>query len=243
MGAESAFFALVYLPLRSTMQGQASHPENLCKEDRQALIRRCADRIPKPELYISKWFLESPLSEIKRENVKEFYAWSLLDKEYEDADEAEIAELDLYTDQLEEKLGRRLEDGWGNAQSLRLTLQSVPIQHRPLIWYAVSIYNNARHHTDGVTNPYADLISSRVLFYQPPLVQLFPFPPDFSEIISLDVSVSVPFTLQPKQKSLSDSRLLASQSHVEKQSAYSLHPWDWNWSLRLCSILDRPQCE
>ena len=149
--AEAAFFVLVYLPLKSVFQRPAAHPDPLSKEDRGALIKRCFDDTASFESYLSKWFLGSPLSEIKRENVKEFYAWSLMDQTYRDSTGPEFAELDSYVDQLEGRLGQSFDGGWGKAQCLKLTLDTVPMQHRPLIWYAVSIAGLERgwsHRTD-----------------------------------------------------------------------------------------------
>ena len=151
MFAEATFFLLVYLPLMFVLQRPAEHPQPLSKADRGALIKRCFNDTASFESYLSKWFLGSPLSEIKRENVKEFYAWSLMDKNYENATEAEASELDSYVDQLEGKLGRKFDSGWGNALCLKLTLDNVPMQHRPLIWYAVSISGLGKrwpHRTD-----------------------------------------------------------------------------------------------
>ena len=138
MLGEAIFFLLVYVPLSLQVQKAATHPKPLSKEERMVLIRKCLDHVPDIEVYLSGWFLGSPLADIKRENVREFFAWSFMDEKLEDTNEAEAAELDVFIEQLESRLGRELEDGRGKASSLKVTLDKVPMQHRPLIWYAVS---------------------------------------------------------------------------------------------------------
>ncbi len=82
-----------------------------------------------------KWFKDAPLSEIKRENVKEFYRWAFLDTGDYDATDDE--ELDEYVRKYEETHGLKIEPGYGNAKCLRLTLDPVDMVHRSLAWYLV----------------------------------------------------------------------------------------------------------
>lgn len=136
--SEFGFLLIAYLPLKLLLQQDAIHPEPPSRFERRLLFQRCLESVPDRETYIFGWFLGSPLSQIKRENLKEFYAWSLMNKKYEDIDNEEATELENYADQLEEKFGRKLESGSGQASSLRGTLESVYMQHRPLVWYLVS---------------------------------------------------------------------------------------------------------
>src|SRR5947207_10114862 len=88
--AEIAFYFFVYLPRRWILQRPATHPHPLPPPERKELFDRCIDRIPDPDRYLAKWFKDAPLSEIKRENVKEFYRWGLLNTGLSDPrDEAE----------------------------------------------------------------------------------------------------------------------------------------------------------
>lgn len=135
--AESLFFVGVYLPLRCYLQQPVEHPPPPTKEERQRLYDRVVENLPDPASYLSQWFLNAPLGDIKRENVKEFYAWSFLNKPYSRASSGEEEELDAYVDRLEEKLECRLEPGRGPAKALRTTFDPVPMQHRPLVWYLV----------------------------------------------------------------------------------------------------------
>ena len=85
--------------------------------------------------YLSKWFQGASLNEIRRENVKDFFCWSLLNKgEYGLLDDDELEE---YANGVEKILGRKLEPGRGDATPLRLTLDGVRMLHRPLLWYMV----------------------------------------------------------------------------------------------------------
>ncbi|KAL9603454.1 MAG: hypothetical protein Q9219_001141 [cf. Caloplaca sp. 3 TL-2023] len=98
------------------------------------------ESVSDPEEYLSKWFKGAPLSEIRRENVKQFFCWSLLNKDkYGLLDDQELEE---YADQVEAMLGRKLQPGMGSAKGLRLTLDKVQILYRPLIWYLVSFLAN-----------------------------------------------------------------------------------------------------
>lgn len=95
------------------------------------------DSVSDPEHYLSMWFKGAPSSDIRRENVKEFFCWSFLNKgNYGLLDDSELED---YADQLERILGRELPPGRGSATSLRLTLDRVQMLPRPLVWYLVSL--------------------------------------------------------------------------------------------------------
>ena len=140
MLVEAAFFLMIYVVFRTSSQRPSRHALLLEKQARSSLFNKCLENTHDRETYFSEWFLNSPASDVRRENVKEFYAWSILDKKYEDSGVAENEELDAYVDQLEKKRNEKFVDGWGKAQSLRLTLDGVPMQHRPLIWYTVGTF-------------------------------------------------------------------------------------------------------
>lgn len=68
--AETAFFALIYVPRTIVLQRAATHPDLLPREQRRDLFNLCLDNIEDPEKYLSGWMRGAPASEIKRENVK-----------------------------------------------------------------------------------------------------------------------------------------------------------------------------
>lgn len=138
MLGEAAFFLGVYLPWKAHLQHPAVHPPPPSRPERAELFQRVTENLSGPELYLSKWFMNAKIEDIKRDNLKEFFAWSLMNARYETIDEDEDAELEEYIDQLERSFGRRFENGRGSAKSLRGTLDAVPMQHRPLLWYGVS---------------------------------------------------------------------------------------------------------
>jgi hypothetical protein len=139
---EAAFHLLVYLPRRVYLQRAANHPMPICREHRRVLFQRCHESISDPERYLSKWFMDAPASEIKWENVKEFFRWAFLNTGLPNTKDDE--ELDGYVGEMEKLLGRRIEPGKGNARCLRLTLEKVDMLHRSLIWYLVSHCNRER---------------------------------------------------------------------------------------------------
>ena len=148
---EAAFWLLVYIPRKRALQHAAQHPPLLAKEERKALFWKLWDKIPHPEYYVSRWFLGARAGEVRRENVKEFFEWALLNRGTESEDELvrrakedpetkieEEAELKEYVDGMETMLGRPLLPGRGPAKSLRLTIDEVNMRHRPVVWYIVS---------------------------------------------------------------------------------------------------------
>lgn len=136
--AETAFYTLVYLPRKYRLQHAATHPTLLSRADRRQLFNACHDTIPDPEQYLSKWFKKAPRSEIKRDNVKEFFCWGFLNKGVYGAEDNE--ELEEYVDKMEILLGRGLDSGRGKADCLRLTLDKVDMLHRSLTWYLVRLF-------------------------------------------------------------------------------------------------------
>ncbi|KAL8780631.1 MAG: hypothetical protein Q9194_000822 [Teloschistes cf. exilis] len=87
------------------------------------------------------WFKGAPLHEIGRENVKQFFCWSFLNKsKYGLLDDLE---LENYADQLESRLGRKLPPGKGRAIPLNLTLDPVHMLPRPLVWYLIVFFVDA----------------------------------------------------------------------------------------------------
>ncbi|KAF2848635.1 hypothetical protein T440DRAFT_400910 [Plenodomus tracheiphilus IPT5] len=147
---ETLFWLLVYLPRKRTLQASAQHPPVPDAAERKALFWKCWDKIPHPEYYISRWYLGARPGEVRRENVREFFAWGLMNRGSETEQEritrvqahpeeskAQEEELDEYADGIQTLLGRRLEPGWGSAKSLRLTIDDVKMSHRPVVWYLI----------------------------------------------------------------------------------------------------------
>lgn len=138
MFSEASFYLVVYLPFRAYLQRPAVHPPPVGRPERQNLLDRIKDNVADPELYLSEWFMNAKIEDIKRENLKEFFAWSFMNESPQSISDDEDAELDDYVDQLERRFGWRFESGKGSAKSLRGTFDPVPMQHRPLLWYGVS---------------------------------------------------------------------------------------------------------
>ena len=130
---ETAFFLLIYLPRRYSLQHGAVHPSTPSRDARQELFHLCHEAVADPQQYLSKWFRHAPVSEIKRDNVKEFFAWAFLNREQHSVEDEE--ELEEYVERMEALLGRTFEPGRGKARSLRLTVDSVDMLHRSLTWY------------------------------------------------------------------------------------------------------------
>ena len=68
----------------------------------------------------------------------ELFCWAFLNKK--DHGPEDHDELKEYVDEIELRLGRKLELGRGNAVSLRVTVDHFQSLHRSLLWYFVSQY-------------------------------------------------------------------------------------------------------
>ena len=137
---ETAFYLLVYYPRKIYLQRAASHPKPICRDRRRLLFQRCQESIPDPERYLMKWFMDAPASEIKWENVKDFFRWAFLNTGVPNTEDDE--ELEEFVSEMEKLLGRKIDPGRGNAECFRLTLGKVDMLHRSLIWYMVSLQKN-----------------------------------------------------------------------------------------------------
>ncbi|KAI6246702.1 hypothetical protein HI914_04671 [Erysiphe necator] len=130
--AESLFL-VAYFPYRSYLQRDATDIPTTDPQKRKELFDRCRNNIPDPELYIRTWFLGAELAEIKRDNLKDFILWAFFNREGPPGEDDD--ELNAYIEQMESKLGRKFEEGRGNAVSIRLTFDKVKMLHRSIFWY------------------------------------------------------------------------------------------------------------
>jgi hypothetical protein len=139
---ETGLLILVCLPLKYYLQRPATHPTPLPKEEHDILISRCSQSIDAPDYYLKRWFADSPIDEIKLENVKEFLRWAFWGTD--DPDAVPEADLNYCVSLIQERIGTKLEPGTGNSRSLRVTIDHVDIVHRPFIWYTVRISKSCR---------------------------------------------------------------------------------------------------
>lgn len=134
--AELVFYIFVSLIYQEKLQHEALHPPAPSKSERQALFERCIANVSDQEAYLKGWFLDAPRQEIKRANLKEFFLWAFFNRDGLPGEDDE--ELEEYVVATEALLGRKLEEGRGNAICLRLTIDRACMSHRSLLWYFVS---------------------------------------------------------------------------------------------------------
>jgi hypothetical protein len=132
---EVGFYALVYMPLKYYLQRPAKHPEPLPQEELDLIFKRCSETIDESEGYLRKWFNNSPIEEIRLENIKELARWAFWGTD--DPNAVPQEDLDGFVSQLEERFGKRFPQGRGSARPLRVTMNEVDSMHRPLLWYLV----------------------------------------------------------------------------------------------------------
>ena len=159
---EAIFLSFTYLPLRARCQQPVTHPTVSPESSRKDLFKKCIHTTKEHDKYLKQWFRDADTAEVKRENVKEFFAWAFLNKaspkeetefgELNTLDRRYEPELQGYITELERKTGTVLPKGYGNAKSLRLTLDEVRMAHRPLIWYTVRDSSSQRQMCAYVTD-------------------------------------------------------------------------------------------
>ncbi|KAF4418650.1 hypothetical protein F53441_14465 [Fusarium austroafricanum] len=143
------------VPYLGRLRRNAIHPPALSRQDRHALFERCFGHVTSPEVYLRWWFLDADPNEIRRENVKEFILWAFFEREdgagLVDEDGAIIEdevedEVEHYLSLVEQRLGRKLKEGWGNVKSLRLTIDGITTTYRGLPWYIIVFFIDQATH-------------------------------------------------------------------------------------------------
>lgn len=132
---EILWYLAFYVPYREYLQRPGYRPPPLDREARRALILECLDAIPDCDAFQKKWALGAQSEDIKRENVKDWLLWALFERRGPPG--ADDAELEGYVDIFEDRLGREIKPGRGDAGMLRLDFDRVRMLHRSLLWYMV----------------------------------------------------------------------------------------------------------
>jgi pimeloyl-ACP methyl ester carboxylesterase len=135
---ETAFYFGVYLPRRYVLQQPESQPTAIPQGDRRQLFHQCWATVYDPRRFVSLWFKGAPIEALKREDVKDWLCWAFLNKRHGTAEDDR--ELEQYVAGTENKLEIRFQDGRGRFTALMPTIDKVKMQHRPLLYYIVSIF-------------------------------------------------------------------------------------------------------
>jgi len=108
----------------------------MSRAEREALFHKCAESMTSGS--ITGWFLRSPGLQIWRDNVIDWLLWALFSVRNRDTNPEWEDELEYYTTVMGEYVGYPLMAGsTPEIQCLRLTMDPVPMVHRPFIWYMV----------------------------------------------------------------------------------------------------------
>ncbi|TRM61261.1 hypothetical protein BD626DRAFT_538215 [Schizophyllum amplum] len=144
--AEASFFLFVYLPRKRYLQKHIHVPRALKRAEREELFQHCVHTAAGSTAgYPEGWFLshEAAAASTKpkplgRENVREWLLWAFFHAEVHEEQEEWAEEIDAYLAAVEDFTGRPLEEGTlATSRSMRVTLDTVPMVHRPLIWYSI----------------------------------------------------------------------------------------------------------
>ncbi|KAF5539740.1 alpha beta hydrolase fold family [Fusarium napiforme] len=148
--AEAVFYLFIYRPYLQRLKRDADHPTALSRQDRNALFERCFGNVPSLEIYLRWWFLDADPKEIRRENVREFMLWAFFERGngsgFVDDEEAVDEEVERYLGLVEQRLGRKFEEGRGNVKSLRLTIDGITTTYRSLVWYIIVFFLDQATH-------------------------------------------------------------------------------------------------
>jgi hypothetical protein len=136
--AETLFFIIVFIPLKYALQYSPIYHRSLSAELREKLFRSCNANVPHLEKYLSQWLMVSEVEHIKRDNVKDFIRWAFFKPGYTHIlDQQSEREVDNYTAELEQLMGRKLSPGRMDVKGLGRLLNEAGGSHRSLLWYTV----------------------------------------------------------------------------------------------------------
>jgi hypothetical protein len=229
---EVIFYIFVNVIYREKLQYEALHPPAPPRNKRKELFELCNNNIPDPEAYLRKWFLGQSANEIKRDNVKEFFLWAFFNRDGPPGEDDE--ELEEYVVSTEILLGRKIEEGRGNAVCLRLTIDGVNIYHRSILWYLVS------HASLNESTPYlinTTVCGIRRLFDLRTLTLLrIRLLPDGLSAVLEDIPRQTSHTLPNQSLSSQTTHLLVSPSYVSDKKTCCLHSRYRNWFVSICQL-------
>ena len=108
----------------------------MSRAEREALFHKCAESMTSES--ITGWFFRSPGLQICRDNVIDWLLWALFSVRNRATNPEWEGELDYYVTVMGEHVGYPLRAGSNSEiQCLRLTMDPVPMVHRPFLWYMV----------------------------------------------------------------------------------------------------------
>lgn len=87
------------------------------------------------EKFTRVWFKEEELSDLRREDVKDFLAWRFLYRLEVTADDDE--ELEEYLNEIESILGSKFVAGRGPCKPSRVSTDPIAFQHKGFLFYSV----------------------------------------------------------------------------------------------------------
>ena len=135
--AEIAFYTAVYLPRYYILNNSIPEPRHSTRQQRLQLFHNCFDSVSDVQNFLSLWFKGRDTRDIRRENVKELFAWIFFHETA--ASPTDDEELEEYLSLLEKKLETPLQSGRGSLEPMRVTTDALNVQHRSLLYYIVSL--------------------------------------------------------------------------------------------------------
>lgn len=130
---ETLFYLLVYLPKSHALQKPAPEGNVLSRQERRDLIEKCLDNVPDINHFLRTWFKEAPVESLRKEDLRQWLAWGIWNRyNTQGIDPIELAE---YVERIERRLGQSFAEGNGPNRPIRISVDPINVQHRPLLWY------------------------------------------------------------------------------------------------------------
>lgn len=136
-GSEVAFYFVCRLRRWWLNRPAPQHTLKFSPEERKELFSRTWEATPNPRGYISLWFKGVPIEDLCREDVKDWISWRMWNEiKRSPVNEDELEDYLLLTERV---LNWKFPSGRSTHTSMAVTFEPLPIVHRPLVWYVVSL--------------------------------------------------------------------------------------------------------
>lgn len=135
--AEVGFYLLCRLRRWWLNRPAPKHTLTFSSAERKALFIRTWESTPNPRNYLSLWFKGAPIEDLSSDDVKDWISWRMWNEIKRSPENEE--ELEEYLAHLEGVLKWKFPDGRSTHTSMAVTFEPLPIIHRPLVWYIVSL--------------------------------------------------------------------------------------------------------
>lgn len=134
---ESFFYFFVSLPLQLHYDNSKAIAKPRSREDRRALFERSWNSLTDHDAFVSTWFKGASHQDLRRSDLKDFFAWVFLNKSAAMPEDDE--ELEEYIQKSEQRLGVSFKPGRSKFKPVRSSIDPLNIHHKSFFFYLVRI--------------------------------------------------------------------------------------------------------